>query len=214
MLQSNSFWNLLHTCLTLSRGGCKHFWNFLNGTYFMQVANPLYICNEWTYLGVEEQVSEPVFIPPAYANDGQPHAPGAEAEHVSVGAEGSHCVGAVSGGAEPAGSLPDGNCPAAILTLHHHTLRLHLSTTGHTDGSNGAKVDHLRNGRPQLTDETTADHRLSSPLFSPPPLLPHRLLSLRGRVLTLGTYEMLWSYYTDRLYLSLFRPLRINIRHF
>lgn len=77
--------------------------------------------------------SEPFFIlffkiSPAHANDGQQLPAGAEAQYVSVGAEGSHWVGAGPRGAEPAVSLHAGWTPAAILTCHS-SLCLRLSTT-------------------------------------------------------------------------------------
>ncbi|KAG8000618.1 Motile sperm domain-containing protein 2, partial [Nibea albiflora] len=61
-----------------------------------------------------------------HASDGLQLTAGAEAEHVSVGAEGSHRVGAGPCGAEPAVSLHAGCFTAAALTC---SLRLHLSTT-------------------------------------------------------------------------------------
>lgn len=80
----------------------------------------------------------------AHACDGLQLPTGAEAEFVSVGAEGSRRVGADPGGAECAVSLPAGYFPAAILTCHS-SLRLHVSTTDkQTGGSSGATVDHLR----------------------------------------------------------------------
>ncbi|XP_040003570.1 motile sperm domain-containing protein 2 isoform X1 [Xiphias gladius] len=63
----------------------------------------------------------------AHANDGLQLADGAEAEYVSVGAEGSHWVGAGPDGAESAVSLLAGYSPAAILTCHS-SVRLYLLT--------------------------------------------------------------------------------------
>uniref|UniRef100_A0A8C4ITF0 Motile sperm domain containing 2 n=1 Tax=Dicentrarchus labrax TaxID=13489 RepID=A0A8C4ITF0_DICLA len=59
----------------------------------------------------------------AHATDGLQLTDGAEAEYVSVGAEGSHWVGAGPCGAEPAVSLHAGYFPAAVLTCHR-SLRL------------------------------------------------------------------------------------------
>lgn len=64
------------------------------------------------------QVSEAAFISPAHASDDLQRAAGAEDEYVSVGAEGSHRVGAAPRGAEPAVSPPAECFPAAILTCH------------------------------------------------------------------------------------------------
>lgn len=97
----------------------------------LYISNSLICFHDFHYKGVKlmNQISDPVFISPAHANDGLQHAAGAEAEHVSVGAEGSHRAGAGPGGAEPALSLHAGYLPAAILTCHS-SLRLHPSTTG------------------------------------------------------------------------------------
>lgn len=112
------------------------------------------------------QVSELAFISPAYANDGLQLSVGAEAEHVSVGAEGSHCVGAAPRGAEFAVSLLAGYFPAAILAPHS----LHLSTT---DGSTGTTADYLRDGRAH-----------------PSPTLLTGCCHVGGGGLTLGTCEL------------------------
>lgn len=66
-------------------------------------------------------------FPPAHASDGLQLAVGAEDEYVSVGAEGSHRVGAGPCGAEPAVSLHAGLFTAAVLTCSLY--RLHPSTT-------------------------------------------------------------------------------------
>lgn len=62
------------------------------------------------------QVSDPVFISPAHASDDLQCTNGAEAEYVSVGAEGNHWVGAGPRGAEPHVSPPAECFPTAILT--------------------------------------------------------------------------------------------------
>lgn len=92
--------------------------------------NSLICSHDFHYKSVRliNQVSEPVFISPAHANDDLQLPAGAEAEYVSVGAEGSYWVGAGPRGAEPAVSLHAGHFPAAILTCHS-SLLLHLSTT-------------------------------------------------------------------------------------
>lgn len=137
------------------------------------------------------KVSDPFFIPPAHAIDDLQLTAGAEAEYVSVGAEGSHWVGADPRGAEPTVSLPSGYFPAAILTCHS-ILPVHLSTTDTQTAPAG----------PQLTTWGMVV------LWFPSSRPPYRLLSWRGGVLTLGTCEMLWSYDMKRLHLSLFRHLR------
>lgn len=65
-------------------------------------------------------------LSPAHASDGLQLAAGAEAERVSVGAAGSHRVGAGPLSPEPAEPLPAGNSSAAILTRRSSHL-LHLS---------------------------------------------------------------------------------------
>lgn len=111
--------------------------------------NSLICSHDFHYKGVRfiNQVSEPVFISPAHANDDLQLPAGAEAEYVSVGAEGSHWVGAGAHGAEPAVSLHAGPFPAAILTCHS-SLLLHLSTTDAQTVPAGPTVDHLRDGCP------------------------------------------------------------------
>lgn len=74
------------------------------------------------------QVSDPVFIQPDYANDDSQFTAGAEAEYMSMGAEGSRWLGADPCCAEPTVSLPAGYFPATILTCHS-ILRLHVLTT-------------------------------------------------------------------------------------
>lgn len=65
---------------------------------------------------MKNQVSDPVSFPPAHANDDVQLTAGAEAEYVSLGAEGSDWVGSGPRGAEPAVSLPAGYIAEAILT--------------------------------------------------------------------------------------------------
>lgn len=66
--------------------------------------------------------------PAADADDGVQLEDGAEAEHVSVGAEGAGRPGAGAGGHEPAVSVPAGHLPAAVLTCHSSRFLL-LSDT-------------------------------------------------------------------------------------
>lgn len=113
------------------------------------------------------------FSEPAYASRGLQLPAGAEARHVSVGAEGSHRAGAGPGGAEPAVCLPAGYAPAAILTCHTCYLCPHLSTTSRSRPRPRGRRLRPRRGQPSGKG-TRPDFRDMKFLF--------------------------WSYYRRRLY--------------
>jgi len=89
-----------------------------------------------------------VFLSPAHASDDQQRADGAEAEYVSVGAEGSDGVGAGPRGAEPAVPPPAERSAAAVLTGRGR-LPLYPSTSAARTVPLGP-VYYPRDGRPEL----------------------------------------------------------------
>lgn len=121
------------------------------------------------------QVTQPFSVSAAHATSCLQLPHGAEAEHVSVDAEGSHRAGAGPHGAEPAVPLPAGHGPADIMISLDIIRRVCL---------------------PRL-------HRRFlwgfswPPRPAPPCPFPHRL-RLR---LSLRTCELLWRKYMKRDYL-------------
>lgn len=102
------------------------------------------------------------FIPPAHAHDELQLSAGAEAEHMSVGAEGPHGVGAGARDAEPTVSLPAGYSPAAILTRRPLPPPEIRPPQTHTDGSSLATVNHPRDGRRALPPRVAVLERRSA----------------------------------------------------